>query len=242
VTAITLLSILATATAAVAPLQRATRTVPIVFVNVIDPVGAGFVASLARPGGNATGFMPFEYSISGKWLELLKQILPGVTRAVVLRDPAVASRDRAVRRHPGRGADIGHRGAPGRRARCRRDRARHYGLRAHLQERADRNGSVTAIVHRELIVTLAARHSLPAVYPYRYHITAGGLIAYGPDTTDPYRRAAVYVDRIFKGEKPGDLPVQAPTKYDLIINLKTAKALGLEIPPTLLARADEVIE
>jgi putative ABC transport system substrate-binding protein len=234
--------ILATATAAVAPLQRATRTVPIVFVNVIDPVGAGFVASLARPGGNATGFTPFEYGIAGKWLELLKQIVPGVTRAAVLRDPAVASgigQFAAIQAvAPALGVEV--------RPVDVRDLGEiERGIMAFARTSNSGlivTGSVSAIVYRELIVTLAARHSLPAVYPYRYHINAGGLIAYGPDTTDPYRRAAIYVDRILRGEKPADLPVQTPTKYELIINLKAAKALGLDVPATLLARADEVIE
>jgi putative tryptophan/tyrosine transport system substrate-binding protein len=234
--------ILATATAAVAPLQRATRTVPIVFVNVIDPVGAGFVASLARPGGNATGFTPFEYGIAGKWLELLKQIVPGVTRAAVLRDPAVASgigQFAAIQAvAPALGVEV--------RPVDVRDLGEiERGIMAFARTSNSGlivTGSVSAIVYRELIVTLAARHSLPAVYPYRYHINAGGLIAYGPDTTDPYRRAAIYADRILRGEKPADLPVQTPTKYELIINLKAAKALGLDVPATLLARADEVIE
>ena len=234
--------ILAHGASTVGPLLQATRTVPIVFPVVVDPVGAGFVDSLARPGGNATGFMTFEYSMSGKWLELLKQIAPGVTRVAVLRDPAIPLRNRPVRRHPGRGAVAQGGGEPGQRARRRRDRARRRGLRALPEWRSDRDGERVATLHRDLIITLAARHKLPAVYSERSFVAAGGLISYGPDLVDQYRRAAGYVDRILKGEKPADLPVQAPTKYELVINLKTAKALGLDVPPTLLARADEVIE
>ena len=232
----------ATGTATAAPLLQATRTVPIVFAIVIDPVGAGFVASLARPGGNATGFLMFEYGLSGKWLELLKQIAPGVTRAAVLRDPAVASGIgqfaalQAVA--PSLGVELSPVDA--------RDAAEIE--RAVTAFARSGNGglivtaSPVAARHRDLIAALAARHRLPAVYGARHYVTAGGLISYGPDTIDQYRRAAGYVDRILKGEKPADLPVQAPTKYELVINLKTAKALGLEMPPTLLARADEVIE
>jgi putative ABC transport system substrate-binding protein len=232
----------ASGTATVAPLLQATRTVPIVFVITIDPVGAGFVASLARPGGNATGFMAYEYSMSGKWLELLKEIAPRVTRAAVLRDPAVAS-------------GIGQFGAV-------QIVAPSFGVElipvdvrdAGEIERAvaafapGSNGglivtaSALGTVHRQLIIAVAARHKLPAVYFNRAFVTAGGLISYAPDVIDEYRRAAGYVDRILRGEKPADLPVQAPTRYELVINLKTAKALGLEIPPTVLARADEVIE
>jgi ABC-type uncharacterized transport system substrate-binding protein len=232
----------ATGTATVAPLLQATRIVPIVFVTVIDPVGAGFVATLARPGGNATGFTIYEYGMSGKWLELLKEIAPRVTRAAVLRDPGVAS-------------GIGQFGAV-------QIVAPAFGVELTPVDVRDAGeieravtafartangglivtGSAAAIVHRELIATLAARHRLPAVYPGRYSVTAGGLISYGPDLIDQFRRAASYVDRILKGEKAADLPVQAPTKYELVINLKTAKALDLEVPPTLLARADEVIE
>jgi putative ABC transport system substrate-binding protein len=232
----------ATGTATVAPLLQATRTVPIVFVTVIDPVGAGFVASLAQPGGNATGFTIYEYSMSGKWLELLKEIAPRVTRVAVLRDPAVASGigqfgavqivapSLGVNVSPVDMRDAGEieRGVA----------AFANGLNGGLIV----TGSAAAIVHRELIATLAARHRLPAVYPGRYSVTAGGLISYGPDLIDQYRRAAGYVDRILKGEKPADLPVQAPTKYELVINLKTARALGLDVPVSVLARADEVIE
>jgi putative tryptophan/tyrosine transport system substrate-binding protein len=232
----------ATGTATVAPLLQATRTVPIVFVTVIDPVGAGFVANLARPGGNATGFTIYEYGMSGKWLELLKEIAPGVTRAAVLRDPAVASGigqfgavqivapSFGVELSPVDVRDAGEieRGVT----------AFARGLNGGLIV----TGSAAAIVHRELIATLAARHRLPAVYPGRYSVTAGGLISSGPDLIDQFRRAAGYVDRILKGEKPADLPVQAPTKYELVINLKTARALGIDIPTSVLARADEVIE
>ena len=234
--------ILATATAAVTPLQQATRAIPIVFVSVVDPVGAGFVASLARPGGNATGFTIFEYGISGKWLELLKEMVPGMTRVAVLRDPGTAS-------GIGQYAAI-QSVAPGLRVELTpvdvRDAAEIERDVAAFARPATGGlivtGSPAAGAHRELIFALAARHKLPAIYAFRFFVTAGGLISYGPDTVDPYRRAASYVDRILKGEKPGDLPVQAPTKYELVINLKTANALGLTVPPTLLARADEVIE
>jgi putative ABC transport system substrate-binding protein len=234
--------ILASGGASVAALQQVSRTVPIVFAQVTDPVGAGYVASLARPGGNATGFTQFEFGISGKWLELLKQIAPRVTRAAVIRDPTVA-------------AGIGQLAAI-------QSVAPSFGVElsavgvsdAGEIERAitafarDSNSGlivvtgVSTATHRDLIVALAARHRLPAVYPYRFYVTSGGLISYGPDTVDPFRRAAGYVDRILKGEKPGDLPVQQPTKFELVLNLKTAKELGLTVPPNLLATADEVIE
>ena len=231
-----------TGTATTVPLLESTRTVPIVFVAVIDPVGAGFVASLARPGGNATGFTMFEYGLSGKWLELLKQIVPSITRAAVLRDPAVASgigQFAAVQAvAPSLGVELSPvdvRDAPEiERAVTSFARSSSGGLIVTPSPLANR--------HRDLIIMLAARHRLPAVYAWRYYVTDGGLVSYGPDSIDQYRRAAGYVDRILKGEKPADLPVQAPTKYELVINLKTAKALGLEVPPTLLARADEVIE
>ena len=232
----------ASGTATVAPLLQATRTVPIVFVVVIDPVGAGFVASLARPGGNATGFLMFEYGLSGKWLELLKQIAPGVARAAVVRDPAIASgigQFAAIQAvAPALGVDltpVDARDAPEiERAVTAFARSSNGGLIV--------TASAVATSHRDQIITLAARLRLPAVYAWRYYVTAGGLISYGPDSIDQYRRAAGYVDRILKGEKPADLPVQAPTKYELVINLKTARALGLDVPPTLLTRADEVIE
>jgi ABC-type uncharacterized transport system substrate-binding protein len=234
--------ILAAGSIAVASLQQLNRSVPIVFANVTDPVGGGYVATLARPGGNATGFTTFEYGMSGKWLELLKQIAPSMTRAAVLRDPAIASgigQFGAVQAvAPSLGVELSpvdvRDAAEIERAVTSFARFSNGGLIV--------TGSVLAAVHRKLIIALAARDRLPAVYPYRYFATSGGLISYGPDTIDPFRRAAGYVDRILKGEKPADLPVQAPTKFDLVINLKTAKALGLEVPPSLLARADEVIE
>jgi putative ABC transport system substrate-binding protein len=232
----------ATGTPTVAPLLHATRAVPIVFVLVIDPVGAGFVASLSRPGGNATGFTVYEYGMSGKWLELLKEIAPRVTRAAVLRDPGVASgigqfaSVQAVA--PSSGVELSSvdvRDAPEiDRAVSEFARSGNGGLIV--------TASALATRHRDLLITLAARHKLPSVYPSRYFVAAGGLISYGPDSIDQYRRGASYVDRILKGEKPADLPVQSSTKYELAINVKTAQALGLTIPPTLLARADEVIE
>jgi ABC-type uncharacterized transport system substrate-binding protein len=233
--------ILANSTPLVVALQQATPTVPIVFVGVADPVGAGLVESLARPSNNSTGFIVFEYGISGKWLELLKEIAPRVTRAAVIRELAIAGTGQlgaiqsvassfGVELFP-----IGVRDAPEiERAIMSFARGSNGGLIV--------TGGPSTHVHRHLITTLAARHLLPAVYPYRYFVASGGLISYGPDIIDQYRRAAGYVDRILKGEKPADLPVQAPTKYELVINLKTAKALGIEIPPTVLARADEVIE
>jgi putative tryptophan/tyrosine transport system substrate-binding protein len=234
--------ILTTGSSTVGPLLQATRTVPIVFVGVPDPVGAGFVDTLARPGGNATGFTSYEYGIGAKWLELLKEIAPSVTRVAVLRDAAIT-------------AGIGMWGAiqsvaPSFGVDLRPIDVRDAGEmeRALAAFAASPNGgliltgSALAVVHRNLIIRLAARHKLPAVYFDRYFVGDGGLISYGPNQLDQYRQAAAYVDRILKGEKPADLPVQAPTKYELVINLKTAKALGLEVPPTLLARADEVIE
>jgi putative ABC transport system substrate-binding protein len=234
--------ILASASTATSALQQTTRTVPIVFVTVIDPVGAGYVESLARPGGNLTGFSLFEYGLSGKWLELLKEIAPGVTRVAVIRDTAVGS-------GVGQYAII-QAVAPSLGVELRPIDMRDAGEieRAVVAFARVPNsgliivGAPSAVVHRNLIVTLAARHQLPAVYPLSYFARSGGLMSYGPDSIEPYRRAAGYIDRILKGEKPADLPVQAPTKYELTINLKTAKALGFDVPPSLLARADEVIE
>jgi putative ABC transport system substrate-binding protein len=233
--------VLAVGSAAMGPLQ-ATRSVPVVFVQVADPVGAGFVERLARPGGNATGFTVFEYGISAKWLELLKEVAPQVTRAAVLRDATIA-------------AGAGQLGAiqsvaPSLGIELRPVAVRDAGEieRAVTAFAREAKGGLIVVAgaavaaHRALIINLAAQYRLPAVYPYRYYVASGGLMSYGPDNIDQYRRAAGYVDRILKGEKPADLPVQAPTKYKLVINLKTAKALGLDIPPTLLARADEVID
>src|SRR5262245_4485485 len=233
--------ILAVTSVVVAALQRETRSVPIVFVGVIDPIGAGLVAGLARPGGNTTGFTIFEYGLSPKWLALLKEIAPHVTRAAVLRDPTSAPQ-------------IGLLGgiqsvAPSLRMELSLIDSRDAGEieRAVAAFAREPNGGQIVLgglifLHRELIIPLAARHRLPTVYTERAFVTAGGLTSYGPDRVEQYRQAASYVDRIHKGEKPADLPVQAPTKYELAINLKTAKALGLEVPSTLLARADEVIE
>jgi ABC-type uncharacterized transport system substrate-binding protein len=232
--------ILGTGNAGAAPLLHATRTVPIIFVIVPDPVGAGFVDSLARPGGNATGFTSFEYGLSAKWLELLKQVAPSVTRAGVLRDPALASGPAQFAAIQSMAPSLGVEVSPVNvRELAEIERAiaafaRNSGLIV--------TGSALVAVHRHRIIALAARYKLPAVYPERAYIHDGGLLSYGPDFLDQYRRAAGYVDRILKGEKPADLPVQAPTKYELVINLKTARALGLEVPATVLARADEVIE
>ena len=234
--------ILAVGTIPTAYLLQATRTVPIVFTLVIDPLGGGLVDDLSRPSGNATGFMLSEYSLSGKWLELLKQIAPGVTRAAVLRDPAnpAGIGQFAVIQSvaPSLGVEL--------RPINVRD-AREIEQAVAAFARSANGGLVVtanpqATDHRDLIITLAARHKLPAIYSDRYFVAAGGLISYGPNFDDEGKRAAGYVDRILKGEKPADLPVQAPTKYELVINLKTAKALGLTVPPTVLARADEVIE
>jgi ABC-type uncharacterized transport system substrate-binding protein len=234
--------IVTTGSATVGPLMQATRTVPIVFVNVPDPVGAGFVDSLARPGRNATGFINFEYGIGAKWLELLKQMVPELTRIAVIRDPAIT-------------AGIGQFGAI-------QSVAPSFGVELTPVNMRDAGeieravaafargsngglivtGSALALVHRNLIIRLAARYKLPAIYFARNLVADGGLMSYGADPVDDFRRAASYVDRILRGEKPADLPVQAPTKYELVINLKTAKALSLEVPPQLLARADEVIE
>jgi putative tryptophan/tyrosine transport system substrate-binding protein len=234
--------ILATGSAALGQLLQATRTVPIVFTQTADPVGGGFVDSLARPGGNATGFLAFEYGLSGKWLELLKQIAPGVTRAAVLRDAAIAAGTGQFGAIQSVAPSFGVELSP--------VNVRDAGEIERVVTAFARSsngglivtGSPLAVVHRDLIITLAAQHKLPAVYPYRFFVTGGGLISYGPDLLDQFRRAAGYVGRILKGEKPADLPVQAPTKYETVLNLKTAKALGLTVPDTLLARADEVIE
>ena len=215
---------------------------PIVFVNVVDPVGAGYVESLGRPGGNATGFMTFEYSVSAKWAELLKQIAPAVTRAVVLRDPASTAGvgQFAVIQSiaPSVGIDVSPLDVRDASAIERAVTAFARSPNAGMIVTA----SGLARVHSQLITAVAARNKIPAVYYRRHYVTEGGLLSYGPDFVDQYRRAPRYVDRILKGEKAADLPVQVPTKYELVINLKTAKALGLTIPPTLLARADEVIE
>jgi putative tryptophan/tyrosine transport system substrate-binding protein len=232
--------ILASATPSVQAVQKVTRSVPIVFALVSDPVGAGIVESLARPGGNTTGFTPMEYGMSAKWLELLKEIAPRVTRVAVLRDLTIGLGQlgaiQAVA--PSLGVELrvgGLRDA----GEIERTVAAFAGSsNAGLIVTASTSGAV----HRDLITMLAARHRLPAVYSFRYYVAGGGLISYAPNTIDIYRRAASYVDRTLKGEKPADLPVQAPTKYELVINLKTARALGLDVPPTLLARADEVIE
>jgi putative ABC transport system substrate-binding protein len=234
--------IVAHATATVGPLLQATRTVPIVFTVVNDPVASGFVESLARPGGNATGFMTFEYSLSGKWLELLKQIAPSVTRAAVFRDPAVASGAGQFGAIQAVASSLGVEVTPV----SMRTAADIERTVVAFARSANGGLIVTAGVeaesHRDLIVTLATRHKLPAVYYSRNFVAMGGLASYGIDQVDLYRRAANYVDRVLKGEKPADLPVQAPTKYELVINLKTARALGLTVPPSLLARADAVIE
>jgi putative tryptophan/tyrosine transport system substrate-binding protein len=233
----------ATSGATVGALQQATRTVPIVFVTVIDPVGGGWIASLARPGGNATGFAAAEFSLSAKWLELLKEIAPSVTRVAVIRDPSVPSGSggfAAIQTvAPSFGIELTPVGV--------RDAGEiEHGITAFARSP---NGGLIMVgppssvtLHRDLIIRLAAQHRLPAVYGARFYVANGGLIAYAADPVDQFRRAASYVDRILKGEKPADLPVQAPTKYELVINLKTAKAIGLEVPATVLARADEVIE
>jgi putative ABC transport system substrate-binding protein len=234
--------ILAYGASTVGPLLQVTRTVPIVFPIAGDPVAAGFVDSLARPGGNATGFLSFEYGISGKWLELLKEIAPGLTRVAVLRNPATPTGPAMF--------GVIQAVAPSLRVEVNPINMRDAGEieRAIATFARPSNGGLIvtasnlAELHRELIVTLAARHKLPAVYSERSFVAAGGLICYGPNFVDQFRRAAGYVDRILKGEKPADLPVQAPTKYETVINLKTAKALGLDVPAQLLARADAVIE
>ena len=234
--------ILGPGTAPVGPLLQATRTVPIVFVHVVDPVGAGFVNSLARPDGNATGFIQFEYGISGKWLELLKQIVPNITRVAVVRDAAVSSGTGQFGAIQSAAPSLGVEATP---VNVRDDREIERDIATFA--RSPNGGlivtaSALAAVHRDFLVTVAARYKLPTVYYERNFVAGGGLISYGPDLIDQYRRAAAYVDRILKGEKPADLPVQAPIRYETAINLKTAKAMGLTIPPSVLARADEVIE
>src|SRR5215475_6423888 len=233
--------ILAGNTSTVGPLQQATHTVPIVFAGVVDPVGAGFVESLARPGGHTTGFTQFEYGMSGKWLELLKEIAPRLTRAAVLRDVTIAGTGefaaiQAVA--PSLGVEVSPLGSrnAGEIERGIADfaRAQNGGLIVAT--------GASAVGHRELITRLATRHHLPAVYPYRFFVAVGGLVSYGPDRVDPFRRAAAYVDRILKGEKASDLPVQAPNKYEMVVNIKAAKSIGITIPSSVLARADEVIE
>jgi len=234
--------ILTTGASAVPPLLKATRNVPVVFTNVVDPVGAGFVDSLAKPGGNVTGFVSFEYSLSAKWLELLKDIAPRVTRVAVIRDPEISAGTGQFGAIQGAASSFGLEvAAVSPREASEVERA----IAAFA--RTPNGGLITtssalAIGRRDLIVGLAAKHKLPAVYYRRVFLTSGGLISYGPDVIDLSRRAAGYVDRILKGEKPAELPVQAPSKYELVINLKTAKTLGLAMPPSVLARADEVIE
>ena len=234
--------ILANGGATAGPLLQATRTVPVVFTFTPDPVGAGYVETLARPGGNATGFMAFEYSLSGKWLALLKQIAPSVTRAAVLRDATQGSGTSEFAAIQTVASSLRMEVNP---VNVHDASEIERGLAAYARSPNGGlivvGGAVT-VSHRDLIITLAALHKLPAVYYTRYLVAAGGLISYGPDVIEQYRQAAGYVDRILKGEKPGDLPVQAPTKYELVINLKTAKTLGLTVPETLLVQANEVIE
>ena len=234
--------VLAGTGATVQPLQQASRTVPIVFAQAIDPVGAGNVETLARPNSNVTGFLQFEYSLAGKWLELLREVAPELKRVGVIRDPGApagigqwAVIQAAAQPLGIELMSVDPRGAATiERSLTAVARVPNAGLIAVV--------SAAGQLHRELVATLSAKHRLPTVYPYRFFVTGGGLISYGPDLVSQYRRAAGYVDRILKGEKPADLPVQAPTKYELVINLKTAKALGLEVPTSLLVRADEVIE
>jgi putative ABC transport system substrate-binding protein len=234
--------IMANSSAAVSHILDATHAIPVVFTTVTDPVGAGYVESLAHPGGNITGFTNFEYAIAGKWLELLKEIAPRISRVAVMRESAVAAGPGQFAAIQAAAAPLGidlrpiDPGDPG---------EIEHAIAAFAHEPNGGlivTGSSAASNHRKLIFALAARHRLPVVYNARFYVSDGGLISYGPDFVDQYRRAASYVDRILKGEKPADLPVQAPTKYELVINLKTARALGLEVPPMLLARADEVIE
>jgi putative ABC transport system substrate-binding protein len=236
--------IIASTSPCVVALQRVTRGLPIVFANVIDPVGAGFVASLARPGGNTTGFTTFEYSISSKWLELLKELAPGLKRVAVVRDALLAAgigQFAAIQTLASSSSGLELTAiSPNDPAELKR------ALTAFASERGNSGVIVTAstpaFIHHDLLLSLALQYRLPTVSPFRYFTANGGLASYGPDIVDMYARAAAYVDRVLKGEKPADLPVQAPTKYELVINLRTAKAIGLELPPSLLARADEVIE
>jgi putative ABC transport system substrate-binding protein len=234
--------ILASGSTPIGPMLQATRTAPIIFVNVADPVGSGFVESLSRPGRNATGFMIFEYSLTGKWLELLKELAPDIKRAAVLRDPTITAGigQFAVVQSvaPSLGMDVIS-------INLRDASEIEHGIEAFVRSGGGgliQTASALAAAHRNLTIELAAKHKLPAIYPARPFVAAGGLVSYAANLPDQYRRAATYVDRVLKGEKPADLPVQAPTKYELVINLKTAKALGLTVPPSMLARADEVIE
>jgi putative tryptophan/tyrosine transport system substrate-binding protein len=230
-------------TSAIPWLLQATKTTPIVFANVADPVGAGYVRSLSRPGGNATGFLQFEYSLSAKWVELLKEIAPSVKRVAVLRDTDTPTGIGQFAVIQGVAPALGLEVSPISVAADAGQMAREIAEFASTPDGGlIQTPSGLGSVYRALFIRLAAQHRLPAVYPFRFIAADGGLIAYGPDLADQYRRAATYVDRILKGEKPADLPVQAPTKYELVINLKTARALGLTVPSTLLARADEVIE
>jgi putative ABC transport system substrate-binding protein len=235
-------AILANGAIAIAPLQQLTTTVPIVFVGVVDPVGAGYVRSLARPGGNITGFTNFEYSLSAKWPELVKQIAPAVTRAAVLRDPSVATGSGQFGVVQAIGSLLGLEVSPIDPREGSEIESAVAAFASHANGSLVITPTAFATIYREQIIALAAKYRLPAIYPFRYFVSDGGLISYGPDIFDQYRRAAEYVSRILKGDKPGDLPVQNPTKYELAVNLKTAKALGLDVPPTLLALADEVIE
>jgi len=233
--------ILASTAPPTAALQRATRTIPVVFAMVVDPVGTGIVASLSRPGGNITGFMQFEFSVAGKWLELLKQIAPGVTRAAILRDPSIPTGIGQFAVLQAMAPPLGIEVIP---VNARDAGEIEHSIAAFAQSA---NGGLVvtggqATVHRKLIAKRAAQHRLPAVYPYRFYVDEGGLVSYGPDLPGLFRQAATYVDRILKGEKPGDLPVQAPVKYQLVLNLKAAKEIALEVPPSVLVRADEVIE
>jgi putative ABC transport system substrate-binding protein len=234
--------IVANGSAAAGPLLEATRSVPIVFAIVPDPVGAGYVDSLARPGGNATGFTSFEYGIGGKWLELLKEIGPGLTQAAVIRDPAISAGLGQWGAIQSAAPSLGLEVIP---VNVRDANEIERGIAAFARKSNGGlvvSGSARVVAHRNLVIALAARHKLPAVYPQRFYVDAGGLISYGPDFVDQFRRASGYVDRVLKGENPADLPVQAPTKYELVINLKTARALGITVPVPLLGRADEVIE